>query len=69
MREGRGRVGLSKGRARHVAREKPLDVRLQILRERAEARWQQKLAYAQQRLKAEGWEAACHGYASGQLLQ
>jgi hypothetical protein len=43
--------------------EKPLEARLQILQQRAEARWQQKLAYAQQRLQAEGWEAACHGYA------
>ncbi len=43
--------------------EKPLDERLQILQQRAEARWQQKLAYAQQRLQAEGWEAACHSYA------
>ena len=43
--------------------EKPLDVRLRILRERAEARWQHKLTYAMQRLQAEGWGAACHGYA------
>lgn len=43
--------------------EKPLEVRLRILRERAEARWQQKLRYARQRLQAEGWEAACHSYA------
>jgi len=43
--------------------EKPLAVRLRILRERAEARWQQKLTYAQQRLQDEGWEAACHSYA------
>ncbi len=43
--------------------EKPSEERLRILRERAEARWQQKLRYAQQRLQAEGWEAACHGYA------
>ena len=33
------------------------------LRQRALERWQQKLAYAQQRLKVEGWEAACHSYA------
>jgi hypothetical protein len=43
--------------------EKPLEERLRILCERAEARWSQKLKYAQQRLQAEGWEAACHGYA------
>ena len=42
---------------------RPVAKRLQILRERAEARWQQKLTYAQQRLQAEGWEAACHSYA------
>lgn len=43
--------------------EEPLDERLRILREKAEARWQQKLTYAQQRLNAQGWEAACHSYA------
>jgi hypothetical protein len=43
--------------------EKPLEERLQILRERAELRWQQKLRYAQQRLKDAGWESACHSYA------
>jgi len=43
--------------------KKPVSARLRILRERAEARWQQKLTYAQQRLQAEDWEAACHGYA------
>jgi hypothetical protein len=43
--------------------EKPLEERLQILQQRAKARWLQKLVYAKQRLEAEGWEAACHSYA------
>lgn len=43
--------------------EKPQDERLQILKERAQVRWQQKLVYAQQRLQADGWDVACHGYA------
>ncbi|MFQ3224639.1 MAG: hypothetical protein ACI8Z5_000890 [Lentimonas sp.] len=43
--------------------ERPVAERLRILRERAAARWSQKLKYAQQRLQAEGWEAACHSYA------
>ncbi|MDG1302118.1 MAG: DUF2851 family protein [Opitutae bacterium] len=43
--------------------KKPLNVRLRILRSRAKARWQCKLTYAIPRLQAEGWEAACHGYA------
>ena len=43
--------------------DQPLEERSRTLRQRALERWQQKLAYAQQRLKAEGWEAACHSYA------
>jgi hypothetical protein len=43
--------------------QRPVEQRLQILRERAMARWAQKLNYAQQRLQSEGWEAACHSYA------
>ena len=43
--------------------QRPVEARLRILRERATARWSQKLKYAQQRLQAEGWEAACHSYA------
>ena len=43
--------------------EQPVEERLRILRERAAARWAQKLKYAQQRLEAEGWEEACHSYA------
>jgi len=44
--------------------ERPIEERLQILKEKAQARWQQKLRYAQQRLKA-GWAGrrACHSYA------
>ena len=43
--------------------QKPLEERLQLLQQKAEARWQQKVLYAKSRLKAEGWEAACHSYA------
>lgn len=43
--------------------DQPLEARLQSLKQRALGRWQQKLTYAKQRLKAEGWEAACHSYA------
>lgn len=42
--------------------QQPLKDQLQILNERALVRWQQKRVYAQQRLDAEGWEAACHSY-------
>ena len=43
--------------------EQPLEKRVQILEQHATVRWRQKLAYAQQRLKTEGWESACHSYA------
>ena len=43
--------------------QRPVKERLRILRKCAAARWSQKLKYAQQRLQAEGWEAACHSYA------
>lgn len=43
--------------------DQPLEKRLQILQHHALTRWQQKLAYAKRRLKAEGWESACHSYA------
>ena len=42
---------------------RPMVERLQILKRRSLIRWQQKLVYAKQRLKTEGWEAACHSYA------
>ena len=43
--------------------DQPLEKRMRLLKQYALTRWQQKLAYAQQRLKAEGWETACHSYA------
>ncbi len=43
--------------------DQPLEKRMQSLKEHALTRWQQKLAYAKQRLRSEGWEAACHSYA------
>jgi len=41
----------------------PPEQRVRIIQQRATTRWQQKLTYAQARLQAEGWEAACHCYA------
>jgi hypothetical protein len=43
--------------------KKPLRERLNVLRQRAKGRWYQKLKYAKQRLKQDGWEASCHSYA------
>jgi hypothetical protein len=43
--------------------ERSLDERFEVLKTKAQARWQQKLRYAQQRLNADGWEAVCHAYA------
>jgi len=40
----------------------PLDEREAILSARAEARWQQKLAFAQKRLKQTDWAELCHQY-------
>lgn len=37
--------------------------RLQVLKQKAKERWQQKLAYAKQRLHSDEWEHACHQYA------
>lgn len=36
--------------------------RVAVLREQAESRWQQKLAFAEKRLASVGWEEACHQY-------
>jgi hypothetical protein len=35
-------------------------VRLRLLREKAETRWQQKIRFAKQRLETHGWDEACH---------
>ena len=43
--------------------ELPFEERMRVLKRRALIRWQQKIKYAQQRLEAEDWEAACHSYA------
>lgn len=43
--------------------DQPLEERMRVLKQRSLVRWQQKIAYAQQRLKSEDWEAACHSYA------
>ena len=43
--------------------ELPFEERIRVLKQRSLIRWQQKIAYAQQRLKTEDWETACHSYA------
>ena len=37
--------------------------RLHVLKQKAKERWQQKRAYAKQRLQSNSWEHACHQYA------
>lgn len=43
--------------------EKPFGERMDILQAQAQARWAQKLAYAQKWMTEVGWESACHQYA------
>lgn len=41
---------------------RPLAERRRIIHERADARWEQKVAFAEKRLKETGWKAACHQF-------
>ena len=40
----------------------PEDGRVELLRDWAESRWQQKMAFARKRLESAGWDGACHQY-------
>jgi hypothetical protein len=42
--------------------ELPEAQRVDLLREQAQSRWRQKLAFAKKRLEGAGWEEVCHQY-------